>query len=97
MNAGPSFLTQSASSSSEAARSSQLLSTVIDATAPANRLSFRELAQYVDLMLILAARDLAVRYRQALIGVAWAVIRPAASVTMFVTLFGLLQREPATS
>lgn len=97
MNAGPSFLTQSASSSSETARSSRLLSTVIDASAPASRLSFRELAQYVDLMLILAARDLAVRYRQALIGVAWAVIRPAASVTMFVTLFGLLQREPATS
>jgi lipopolysaccharide transport system permease protein len=43
----------------------------------------------------LAVRDLKVRYRQTLIGVAWAVLQPLAASLMFVLLFGLLGRVPA--
>ncbi|MDZ4685253.1 MAG: ABC transporter permease, partial [Planctomycetaceae bacterium] len=48
------------------------------------------------LLVILGQRDLKVRYRQAVIGIGWAVLRPAATVTMFVAFFGLLGKAPVT-
>ncbi|MCA9088077.1 MAG: ABC transporter permease [Planctomycetaceae bacterium] len=71
--------------------------TVIEAARPAGSHTMRELLRYRDLLLILALRDLQVRYRQAIIGIAWAVIRPAATVIVFVLLFGLLDRKPVTT
>ena len=70
--------------------------TVYEAAAP---LRFRDLAavwQYRELLLILAARDLKVRYRQTAVGVAWAVLQPLATAAVFLTLFTLLGRVPAT-
>jgi lipopolysaccharide transport system permease protein len=70
--------------------------TVIDAARRAASVSPRELLRHRDLWLILSQRDVKVRYRQALIGMAWAVLRPAASVAAFVMLFGWLDRQPTT-
>lgn len=67
----------------------------IDAAEPAAGTRIVELMQYRDLLLILAARDLQVRYRQAAIGICWALLRPAATVAMFVLLFGLLGKAPS--
>ena len=45
---------------------------------------WRDLWRYRELMSFLAWRDIAVRYRQTAIGVAWAVIRPALTLLVFV-------------
>lgn len=58
---------------------------------------FRELWEYRDLIGVLALRDLQVRYRQTIVGVMWAVIQPLAQLAIFVTMFGLLGRNPSES
>ena len=45
---------------------------------------WRDLWQYRELMYFLAWRDIAVRYKQTIIGVAWALIRPALTMLVFV-------------
>jgi len=45
---------------------------------------WRDLWHYRELMYFLAWRDLAVRYKQTAIGVAWALIRPALTMAVFV-------------
>jgi lipopolysaccharide transport system permease protein len=45
---------------------------------------WRDLWQYRELMYFLAWRDIAVRYKQTVIGVAWALIRPALTMLVFV-------------
>src|SRR5688500_17815402 len=44
-------------------------------------------------MLVLAARDVKVRYKQTVIGALWALLQPLATVTLFSVLFGLLMGE----
>jgi lipopolysaccharide transport system permease protein len=45
---------------------------------------WHDLWQYRELMYFLAWRDIAVRYKQTIIGVAWALIRPALTMLVFV-------------
>jgi lipopolysaccharide transport system permease protein len=45
---------------------------------------WRDLWRYRELMYFLAWRDLAVRYKQTIIGVAWALLRPALTMLVFV-------------
>jgi lipopolysaccharide transport system permease protein len=45
---------------------------------------WRDLWRYRELMYFLAWRDIAVRYKQTAIGVAWAVLRPALTMLAFV-------------
>ncbi len=59
-------------------------------------IDFRELWAYRDLFLSLVLRDLQVQYRQTIIGVAWAVIRPLTLMVVFSALFRLLGRVPAS-
>jgi lipopolysaccharide transport system permease protein len=54
-----------------------------------------ELWRYRALFRVLAARDLSVRYKQTVIGVAWAVIRPVLSVVVFTVIFGQIARLPS--
>lgn len=51
--------------------------------------------QYRELFAILAWRDVAVRYKQTVIGVAWAVIRPFLTMIVFTALFGRLANLPS--
>ena len=57
-----------------------------------------DLWRYRELFLILVWRDLAVRYKQTVVGVAWAVIRPLMTVAVFTVLFGKVAqlRAPGT-
>src|SRR5712691_9183167 len=50
---------------------------------------WRDLWHYRELMYFLAWRDIAVRYKQTAIGVAWALIRPALTLLVFVGFRGL--------
>lgn len=56
----------------------------------------RELWHYRELAWILGLRDIQVRYKQTLIGVAWAVLQPLIMLGIFVMMFGLLGRSPAS-
>jgi lipopolysaccharide transport system permease protein len=59
------------------------------------RLGFGELWAYRDLALILALRDLQLRYRQTLLGIAWAVIQPLAAMLIFAAVFGRIAHLPS--
>lgn len=70
--------------------------TVVDAEERWRLLDLRELYQYRDLLWMLTLRDLKVRYRQAVIGAAWAVIQPVGTMLLFGVLFDLLGRKPSS-
>lgn len=54
-----------------------------------------DLWRYRELFLILAWRDIAVRYKQTIIGVAWAIIRPFLTMIVFTMIFGKLAKLPS--
>jgi lipopolysaccharide transport system permease protein len=53
-----------------------------------------DLWRYRELFLILAWRDVSVRYKQTAIGVAWAIIRPLLTMMVFTVVFGRLAKLP---
>jgi len=61
----------------------------------ADRQYWRDLWAYRELFLILAWRDVAVRYKQTLIGVAWAVLRPFLTMVVFTLVFSKLAKLPS--
>jgi lipopolysaccharide transport system permease protein len=56
---------------------------------------WRDLWHYRELFQVLAWRDLSVRYKQTIIGVAWAVIRPFLTMVVFTIIFGKVAKLPA--
>jgi lipopolysaccharide transport system permease protein len=54
-----------------------------------------DLWHYRELFVILAWRDIAVRYKQTVIGIAWAIIRPFLTMVIFTVLFGRLANFPS--
>jgi len=55
----------------------------------------RELWEYREVLYFLVWRDVKVRYRQTLIGVAWAVVQPLLAMLVFSFFFGRLARMPS--
>lgn len=58
-------------------------------------LNLGELWQYRELLYFLIWRDLKVRYKQTVLGVAWAVIQPSFFTLAFSIFFGRLARIPS--
>ena len=56
---------------------------------------WRDLWRYRELFAILAWRDVSVRYKQTVIGVAWALIRPFLTMVVFTIIFGRLAKFPS--
>jgi len=54
-----------------------------------------ELWAYRDLWLTLILRDIKVRYKQTVLGVAWAVIQPVVTMLIFTLIFGRLAKIPS--
>lgn len=52
---------------------------------------WRDLWRYRDLLGFLTWRDLVVRYKQTLVGVAWALLQPLLTMAVFVVFGGLLK------
>ena len=48
-----------------------------------NQQYFKDLLAYRELFLLLAWRDVLVRYKQTVIGVAWSVLRPLLTMIVF--------------
>ena len=59
------------------------------------RVDVRELWEFRDLFLTLAARDLKVRYRQTALGVIWVVAQPLMASLIFAVVFGRVARLPS--
>lgn len=53
-------------------------------------LKLKELWEYRELFYFLAQRDIKIRYRQAVLGIAWAVLQPLLTMLLFWFLFGRL-------
>jgi lipopolysaccharide transport system permease protein len=58
-------------------------------------LHLRALWDYRELMAFLAWRDVMVRYKQSLLGVAWVVIQPLIAMVVFTVVFGRFARLPS--
>lgn len=61
----------------------------------AERNYWSDLWHYRELFAILAWRDIAVRYKQTAIGIAWAIIRPLLTMIVFTVVFGKLAKLPS--
>jgi lipopolysaccharide transport system permease protein len=60
----------------------------------AERHYWRDLWHYRELFFVLAWRDVAVRYKQTVIGLAWALIQPLATMLVFTVIFGHIAKLP---
>jgi lipopolysaccharide transport system permease protein len=56
---------------------------------------WRDLWRYRELFEVLAWRDVAVRYKQTIIGVAWALLRPVLTMAVFTVIFSRLAKLPS--
>src|SRR3989440_6771989 len=54
-----------------------------------------DLWRYRELFYVLAWRDVAVRYKQTVIGLAWALIRPFLTMVVFSVVFGRIANLPS--
>src|SRR5450830_1466580 len=54
-----------------------------------------DLWHYRELFLILAWRDISVRYKQTIIGILWAIIRPFLTMVVFTVIFGRIAKLPS--
>ena len=57
---------------------------------------FKDLWRYRELFYFLSWRDILVRYKQTVIGVAWSIIRPVLTMIVFTIVFGRLAKLPST-
>ncbi len=60
-----------------------------------NRQYWRDIWTYRELFMFMAWRDILVRYKQTVIGIAWSVIRPLAAMIVFTIVFGKLAKFPS--
>jgi len=56
---------------------------------------FNELWRYRELIYFLTWRDIKVRYKQAVLGIAWALLQPVLTVLIFTVVFGILLDTPS--
>jgi lipopolysaccharide transport system permease protein len=56
---------------------------------------WKDIWRYRELFYFLAWRDILVRYKQTVIGIAWALIRPFLTMVVFSVVFGTLAKLPS--
>lgn len=76
--------------SSTADHQTDLRRFVVRPTRHGVRFSWAELWEYRELLMFLAWRDIKVRYKQTVIGVAWSVLQPLLMMIAFTVFFGKL-------
>lgn len=54
-----------------------------------------DLWRYRELFIVLAWRDISVRYKQTIIGILWAIFRPFLTMIVFTIIFGRIARLPS--
>jgi lipopolysaccharide transport system permease protein len=58
-------------------------------------INFKELWAFRELLYFLAWRDIKVKYKQTVLGVAWAILQPFLTMIVFSILFGKLAKVPS--
>lgn len=61
----------------------------------AERQYWRDLWRYRELLYFLSWRDILVRFKQTVVGVAWSLIRPLLTMVVFTVIFGKLAKMPS--
>lgn len=69
--------------------------TVIERQKGWRTLNMKELWAYRELLWVLVARDIKVRYKQTVLGASWALIQPLATMLLFSLIFGRLAKIPS--
>jgi lipopolysaccharide transport system permease protein len=59
------------------------------------RINWKELWEYRELLYFLTWRDIKIRYKQAALGVAWAILQPLITMVIFSLVFGKLAKLPS--
>lgn len=59
------------------------------------RLGLRQICAYRELLHFLAWRNVKVRYKQTVLGAAWAIIQPVFTMIVFSIFFGALAKVPS--
>src|SRR3954464_10153537 len=68
---------------------------VIQPTRSWKLVSFKDLWAYRELLYFLMWRDVKVRYKQTILGAAWAVMQPIFTMVIFSLFFGKLAKMPS--
>jgi lipopolysaccharide transport system permease protein len=76
------------SGAAQPARASEIPLIVIKRTRGWTSLQLKEVWAYHELLYFLVWRDVKVRYKQTVLGVAWAVLQPVATTVVFTIFFG---------
>src|SRR5271157_1841439 len=58
-------------------------------------LNLKDLWRYRELVFFLTWRDISVRYKQTVLGAAWAILQPFFTMVVFSVFFGLLAKVPS--
>ncbi|MEO9114775.1 MAG: ABC transporter permease [Gemmatimonadaceae bacterium] len=74
---------------------SDLIETVIRPRPGWISINWRELLESRELLYFLIWRDISVRYKQTVLGIAWAVLQPVFSMLIFTVIFGKLAKMPS--
>jgi len=69
--------------------------TVIEPAKGWRAVDVKELWAYRELFWVLTLRDIKVRYKQTVLGVAWAVLQPVLTMLIFTVVFGGLAKIPS--
>ena len=56
---------------------------------------WKDLSRYRELFYTLAWRDISVRYKQTVIGIAWSIIRPFLTMVIFTIIFSKIAKLPS--
>jgi lipopolysaccharide transport system permease protein len=86
-------ISESASSGSPAVARTPTLT--IEAGRRGVRLDLAELWSYRELLYFLTWRDIKVRYKQTVLGAAWAILQPVVAMLVFTLFFGKLAHMPS--
>jgi lipopolysaccharide transport system permease protein len=78
-----------------ASRSADLQLIVIEPQAEWQFIDLKELWRFRELLYSLTWRDISVRYKQSVLGVAWAILQPLATMIVFSLFFGRIGRMPS--
>jgi lipopolysaccharide transport system permease protein len=84
-----------AARASDAARAAEPAETLIRPATSWQLINVRELWRFRELLYYLTWRDVKVRYKQTLLGAAWAVLQPAMMMVVFTIFFGRMAGVPS--
>jgi lipopolysaccharide transport system permease protein len=68
---------------------------VIEPTSGWTAINLRELWTYRDLLMILAGRDIKLRYKQTGLGITWVILQPLVAAAIFTVMFGRFAKLPS--